>query len=104
MENNNILLNAAGPRRMLDEIGAQNMDVGLDSVAMATAGDTVADYFRLFGSRATHVQLVDGTPTGHLVWGDGNLPPSSYVSELAENRYAGEITFEPYLQRAEAIA
>jgi len=123
----NILLNAAGLRRMLDEIGADNMDVVLDSVAMATAGDTVADYFRLFGSRVAHVQLVDGTPTGHLAWGDDNLPLSSYVSELAENRYAGKITFEPfgngsyalnpvetwrrclagiepYLQRAEAIA
>lgn len=92
----NILLDAQGLRRMLDEIGADNMDVVLDSVAMASAGDTVADYFRLFGARIAHVQLVDGTPAGHLAWGDGDLPLGAYVSELAERGYAGKITFEPF--------
>jgi len=92
----NILLNARGLRRMLDDIGADNIDVVLDTVAMATAGDTVADYVRLFGSRMAHFQLVDGTPGGHLVWGDGALPLGRYVSELAEGGYAGKITFEPF--------
>ena len=92
----NILLNAQDLRRMLDEIGADNMDVVLDTVAMATAGDTVADYFRLFGARVAHVQLVDGTPAGHLAWGDGTLALGRYVSELAEAGYAGKITFEPF--------
>ena len=92
----NILLDARGLRRMLDDIGADNMDVVLDTVAMATAGDTVADYFALFGSRLAHVQIVDGTPAGHLVWGDGTLPLGHYVSDLAESGYAGKITFEPF--------
>jgi protein FrlC len=92
----NILLNAQGLRRMLDDIGADNIDVVLDTVAMATAGDTVADYLRLFGPRVAHVQLVDGTPGGHLVWGDGTLPLGRYVSELAAGGYAGKITFEPF--------
>jgi protein FrlC len=92
----NILLTAEGMRRMLDEINADNMDVVLDTVAMATAGDTVADYVRLFGSRLAHVQLVDGTPAGHLAWGDGNLPLDDYVVALAQHCYAGKITFEPF--------
>jgi protein FrlC len=92
----NIVNNAAGLRRMLDQIGAGNMDVVLDTVAMATAGDTVADYIDLFGSKLAHVQLVDGTPAGHLVWGDGSLPLSLYVSKLASAGYAGKITFEPF--------
>lgn len=92
----NILLDAQGTRRMLDELDADNMDVVLDTVAMATAGDAVAGYFSLFGCRLAHVQLVDGTPAGHLVWGDGTLPLDDYVSELAERGYAGKITFEPF--------
>jgi protein FrlC len=92
----NVLLDAAGVRRMLDEIGAENIDVVLDTVGMAAAGDTVADYLRLFGKRIAHVQLVDGTPAGHLVWGDGNLPLGDYLKALAESGYAGKITFEPF--------
>jgi protein FrlC len=92
----NVLLDAAGVRRMLDEIGADNIDVVLDTVGMAAAGDTVADYLRLFGKRIAHVQLVDGTPAGHLVWGDGNLPLGDYLKALAESGYAGKITFEPF--------
>jgi protein FrlC len=92
----NILTNAADLRRMLDEIGADTMDVVLDTVAMATAGDTVAGYIELFGSRLAHVQLVDGTPGGHLVWGDGSLPLGRYIEELAAAGYAGKITFEPF--------
>jgi fructoselysine 3-epimerase len=90
----NILVDAKGLRRMLDDIDADNMDVVLDTVAMATAGDTVADYIN--GSRLSHVEIVDGTPAGHLVWGDGTLPLDRYVTELAESGYAGKITFEPF--------
>jgi fructoselysine 3-epimerase len=92
----NVLLDAAGVRRMLDQIGAETMDVVLDTVAMATAGDTIADYLRLFGSRVAHVQVVDGTPAGHLVWGDGTLPLGDYLTELATAGYAGKVTFEPF--------
>ncbi|MER8632955.1 sugar phosphate isomerase/epimerase [Mesorhizobium opportunistum] len=92
----NIVNDAAGLRRMLDALGADNVDVVLDTVAMATAGDTVAGYVDLFGSRLAHVHLVDGTPGGHLVWGDGTLPLGDYVSELARLGYAGKLTFEPF--------
>jgi protein FrlC len=92
----NVLLDAKGVRRMLDEVDADNMDVVLDTVGMAAAGDTVADYLRLFGARIAHVQLVDGTPAGHLVWGDGNLPLGDYLTTLAESGYSGKITFEPF--------
>jgi protein FrlC len=92
----NILLNAQGLRRMLDDVAAENIDVVLDTVAMASAGDTVADYIRLFGSRVAHVQVVDGTPAGHFAWGDGNLPLGRYIGELAESGYTGKITFEPF--------
>jgi protein FrlC len=92
----NVLLNAQGMSRMLGEIGADNMDVVLDTVAMACGGDSVADYFRLFGDRLAHVQVVDGNPAGHLVWGDGSLPLGAYITELAAHGYAGKVTFEPF--------
>ncbi len=92
----NLVNDAASLRRMLDALGADNIDIVLDCVAMATAGDTVAGYVDLFGPRLAHVHLVDGTPGGHLVWGDGTLPLGDYVSELARLGYAGKLTFEPF--------
>lgn len=99
----NVLTNAADLRRMLDEVGVGTIDVVLDTVALATAGDTVADYFDLFGDRVAHVQIVDGTPAGHLVWGDGNLPLDLWIDELAAAGYAGRLTFEPFGNGAYAL-
>lgn len=90
----NLVLNAADVRRMLDDVGRDDIDVVLDTVAMATAGDTVAGYVRAFGTRIGHVQLVDGSPSGHLAWGDGSLPLGDYVDELARLGYRGTMTFE----------
>jgi fructoselysine 3-epimerase len=92
----NLLLDAAGLRRMLDQVGAPNLDVVLDTVAMAVAGDSVATYVDLFGDRLAHVQLVDGNPAGHLVWGDGSLPLGQYLEQLADAGYRGKLTFEPF--------
>lgn len=92
----NVVTDAQGVRRMLDQLGADNMDVVLDTVGMAAAGDTVADYLKLFGQRLAHVQIVDGTPAGHLVWGDGTLPIGRYLTELAASGYTGRLTFEPF--------
>lgn len=92
----NIAHSARDLRRLLDMVAADNMDVVLDTVAMACAGDTVADYMSLFGSKLAHVHVVDGTPSGHLVVGDGNLPVVSWLSELAQAGYRGTLTFEPF--------
>lgn len=92
----NIVTNADELSRMLADVGSPVMDVVLDTVGMATAGDTVADYVRLFGEKLAHVQLVDGTPAGHLAWGDGNLPLGTYLEELAAAGYRGKLTFEPF--------
>lgn len=92
----NVVTNATDLSRMLADLASPIMDVVLDTVGMATAGDTVSDYLRLFGDRLAHVQLVDGTPAGHLAWGDGNLPLGTYLEELAAAGYRGKLTFEPF--------
>ena len=92
----NVLVDAAGVRRMLDQVGADTLDVVLDTVAMAVASDTVADYVRLFWARIAHVHVVDGTPAGHLVWVDGDLALGDILGELAGAGYEGTMTFEPF--------
>lgn len=92
----NILHNAADLRRMMDRVGQPNVDAVLDLVAMACAGDGVGDYLAAFGPRLAHVHVVDGTPSGHLVWGDGSLPLDDWISALADGGYNGTVSFEPF--------
>ena len=92
----NVAHSARDLRRLLDLVGSDSVDVVLDTVAMACAGDTVADYVSMFGDRLAHVHVVDGTPAGHLVLGDGNLPVLSWLGELAQAGYRGTLTFEPF--------
>lgn len=80
----------------VDAVDDDRLKVVLDTVAMATANDTVADYFSAFPQRVGHVHLVDGTPRGHLAWGDGNLPMNDYVQQLMQHGYSGNISFEIY--------
>jgi protein FrlC len=90
----NLVISTADIRRMLNDVGSSNLKVALDTVAMAVAGETVADYRREFGADVRHVHLVDGKPAGHLVWGDGELPMSQFVQDLADMDYSGFLTFE----------
>ncbi len=90
----NLVNGVADLERMLADVGRANVAVVLDTVAMAAAGDTVEQYLAAFGDRLRHVHLVDGTPTGHLAWGDGELPLGDYVLALEGGGYDGQYTFE----------
>jgi protein FrlC len=90
----NLVNDVAALARMLDEIAAPNLGAALDTVAMATAGDTVDGYFDALGERIRHVHLIDGKPNGHLAWGDGELPLGEYLEALGRHGYDGCLTFE----------
>jgi fructoselysine 3-epimerase len=90
----NLVNNSHALRRMIDDIAAPNLGAVLDTVAMAAAGETVTDYYNNLGSLIRHVHLVDGRPTGHLAWGDGELPLADYVADLDAAGYTGLFTFE----------
>lgn len=90
----NLVLSAADADRMLADVEEPTLGVTLDTVAMAAAGDTVADYVTRFGTRLKHVHLIDGRPTGHLAWGDGELPLGEYLTALRDAEYEGFMTVE----------
>jgi protein FrlC len=92
----NIVNNANDLEKMWLELGSRSLDIVLDLVAMATAGDNVSDYVSKFGARLSHVHIVDGNPGGHLVWGDGNLPLERYLAALNAASFDGTLTFEPF--------
>ncbi|HEY1106663.1 MAG TPA: TIM barrel protein [Agromyces sp.] len=90
----NLVNTAADAARMLDDVAAPTLGVALDTVAAAVAGDTVDGYFAALGERVRHVHLIDGSPSGHLAWGDGDLPLVEIVATLDRNGYTGLATIE----------
>jgi protein FrlC len=90
----NLITTASQLRAMLDEISSPAMSAILDTNAMAVVNDTIASYSEAVGDRLAHVHLIDGTPEGHLAWGDGNLPLGTYLSDLQKIGYDGYMTFE----------
>ncbi|MDB5474107.1 MAG: hypothetical protein JWP99_1410 [Devosia sp.] len=90
----NLITTADDLVRMRKEIASPVVGAILDLNAMAAAGDTPADYLSRFGSDLRHVHLCDGTPEGHLAWGDGNLPMGDYLNALLDGGYDGSFTFE----------
>ncbi len=90
----NLVNTSSDARRMLDDVGASNLGVALDTVAAAVAGETVDDYFALLGDRVRHVHLIDGSPAGHLAWGEGDLPLPAIVDALDRHAYSGLATIE----------
>ena len=89
-----LVTTAADAARALADVGAGNLGIALDTVAMAVAGDDVDAYFDALGDRVRHVHLVDGAPAGHLAWGDGELPLDEILDALGRRGYAGWMTVE----------
>lgn len=79
---------------MLSDVGSPHLKVALDTVAMAVAGETVADYMAAFGKDLRHAHFIDGNPAGHMAWGDGTLPMETYLKALADGGYEGCLSFE----------
>lgn len=90
----NLVNSAADAARALADVGAANLGVALDTVAMAVAGDDVDAYFALLGGRVRHVHLIDGAPAGHLAWGEGELPLAEILAALDRHGYEGWMTVE----------
>ena len=80
--------------RMLDEVSSDALQCCVDVVAMAVVGDRLEAFFERLGKRVQHIHFADGNPSGHYVWGDGNLPMQEYLQVLEKYDYQGFLTLE----------
>ncbi|MGO2930897.1 sugar phosphate isomerase/epimerase family protein [Microbacterium sp.] len=90
----NLVVTADDAALMLSQVASPALGVVLDTVAANAAGDSIDDYFAALGDRVRHVHLIDGSPTGHLAWGDGCLPLGDIVTALDRQGYLGAATIE----------
>ena len=78
----------------LNEIDHTNLFVNLDLGAMARSHETIDQYFETFKDKIIHCHFVDGKPTGHLAWGDGERDIKKDLMDFEKNFYQGYFTFE----------
>lgn len=90
----NLVTDLRSLERMVGDVGHRDLGVVIDTVALAVAGDAISDYGRSFVGKVRHVHLIDGSPAGHMAWGDGNLDLKAILRELGHLGYRESFTFE----------
>jgi protein FrlC len=93
-EESNLVITVNDAKRMFDEIDHPNLKILIDTTAMGVAGETLQDWFDIFGNEIVHMHFVDGNPYGHLIWGDGNHNLKEFLMTLKKNGYTGYLAQE----------
>lgn len=93
-EETNLVRTLAEAKTFLDTLNQPNLRPMIDTCAMSVAGETLEDWFSAFHGDIAHLHFVDGTPYGHLCWGDGNRDLSASIATLNKYHYTGALTQE----------
>lgn len=104
----NLVVTLEDTRRMFDEVNHPNFKVMIDTTAIGVSGESVWDWFRVFGTDIKNTHFIDGTPFGHLAWGDGSYPLDDMLRCFNQYNYKGplglEITAGQYLNDPSAAS
>ena len=90
----NLINTSADLKMILERIPSPNLKAMLDTCQVCLAGEHVRDYFEALGENLVHIHLVDGTPGGHLAFGDGELPLQEFVETIGAWGYKGFLSME----------
>lgn len=91
----NLGVTLADVKRMFQEIHHPNFKTMIDTCAMGVSGETPEQWFRELGDEnIVHMHFVDGTPYGHLIWGDGNHDLAQWLTTLKAHHYTGLLSQE----------
>jgi protein FrlC len=99
-EESQLVIDLPSTKRMFDEVNHPNLEIMIDTCAMGVAGETMEDWFKVFGEHIKHTHFIDGEPYGHLIWGDGKHHLGQFIETLNKYGYEGylgqEITDSKY--------
>ena len=85
----------ADVKRMMDEINHPNFKAMIDTCAMGVSGETPEQWFNCLGDEnIIHMHFIDGTPYGHLIWGDGKHNLENWLKTLKKHNYKGLLSQE----------
>jgi fructoselysine 3-epimerase len=89
----NIINHSDQLKTMLQEVNSPSLKGMLDLVGMHASGEGIHDYLTNIGE-ICHVHLIDGTPSGHIIPGEGQLPLKEYIRQISEHGYKGYYSLE----------
>lgn len=91
----NLGVTLADVKRMMDEINHPNFKAMIDTCAMGVSGETPEQWFNCLGDEnIIHMHFIDGTPYGHLIWGDGKHNLENWLKTLKKHNYKGLLSQE----------
>lgn len=94
-EETNLAVTLNDVKRMFDEIHHPNFKTMIDTCAMGVSGENPEQWFQVLGDEnIVHMHFVDGTPYGHLIWGDGHHNLEAWLKTLQTHRYRGLLSQE----------
>ena len=85
--------------RILDAYGADTMSTSFSIPSAWRPRATASPTMSAFLGAARPCPVVDGTPAGHLAWGDGILPLGSYLEAARPAGYWGSSDLRAFRQR-----
>lgn len=82
--------------KMMEEVNSRNFTVTIDLDTITNAGESIQQYFDVFGEKVNHCHYMDHKKDfiGHLAWGDGESIPGKDFEEFNKNNYKGHFTLE----------
>lgn len=80
--------------QMIVEVNSPMLFGMLDVGQMAILNETVEDYFEALGQSPIYIHIMDGSPEGHLAFGDGILRVDKYIKRAIELGYQGYFSME----------
>lgn len=89
-----LVVTVGDAKKMYEEVNHPALKMMIDTTAVGVAGETIRQWFDIFGKDLVNTHFVDGTPYGHLVWGDGKIPLDSALQCLNDNGYEGYLGLE----------
>lgn len=93
-DESNLVYNLETLKKMLKDIDHPSIGGMVDTIPMALAGEHPSQYLKALGDKMVHAHFIDGSPRGHLAWGDGILNMKEYLEEFSNNGYKGALSLE----------
>ncbi len=80
--------------RMIKEVGSPAIKGMIDTATLGYSGETMKQAIEDLKGNLCHVHIADGTPSGHLILGEGNLNLVHMLEKLDEAGYEGKLSLE----------